>query len=216
MNNQIRAQRTYEALVRAAAVIFEGHGYENASLVEISTIAGYTRGALTYHFDSKADLAKAVVDAAAGQVREGVDRSCEAAGALEGLIGATRTVGGLLGESVTVRAAARLERDAPQPAWHAIWLHTVVPLLHRAAQEGDLLPHVDPDRLAVLLGTILRGWATIAGAATTADVREGLAARDALVWEILLPALLAPEAVRRLHNDGWPDRPPVLDQVDHE
>jgi AcrR family transcriptional regulator len=51
-----RRQRTREALLDAAAVVFAQRGFQGASLDEIAATAGYTRGAIYKHFADKEDL----------------------------------------------------------------------------------------------------------------------------------------------------------------
>jgi AcrR family transcriptional regulator len=51
-----RRQRTREALLDAAAVVFAKRGFHGASLDEIAETAGYTRGAIYKHFADKEEL----------------------------------------------------------------------------------------------------------------------------------------------------------------
>lgn len=55
-----RSERTRTALLETARELFSVHGYANAATEEIVRRAGVTRGALYYHFSSKAGLFKAV------------------------------------------------------------------------------------------------------------------------------------------------------------
>jgi AcrR family transcriptional regulator len=55
-----RRQRTRNALLDAAQEVFVRRGFDGASLDEIAETAGYTRGAIYKHFDSKEDLFYAV------------------------------------------------------------------------------------------------------------------------------------------------------------
>ena len=55
-----RRQRTREALLDAAAVVFAKRGFQGASLDEIAETAGYTRGAIYKHFADKEDLLQEV------------------------------------------------------------------------------------------------------------------------------------------------------------
>lgn len=64
MVKQVRAARTRQALVRAAAEVFADDGYALASLPAISRRAGVSTGALHFHFPSK-DLLAREVEAAA-------------------------------------------------------------------------------------------------------------------------------------------------------
>jgi AcrR family transcriptional regulator len=51
-----RRQRTREALLDAAAIVFTKRGFQGASLDEIAETAGYTRGAIYKHFADKEEL----------------------------------------------------------------------------------------------------------------------------------------------------------------
>jgi AcrR family transcriptional regulator len=63
-----------EALLRAAAGVFSERGFKDASVDEIATRAGYSKGALYWHFESKDDvffaLMTASVDAPAHEMIE--------------------------------------------------------------------------------------------------------------------------------------------------
>jgi AcrR family transcriptional regulator len=52
-----------EALLRAAAEVFSERGFKDASVDEIATRAGYSKGALYWHFESKDDVFFALMDA---------------------------------------------------------------------------------------------------------------------------------------------------------
>ena len=51
-----RVERTRAELLAAATRVFAAQGYEGASVGDIATEAGYTKGALYAHFGSKSDL----------------------------------------------------------------------------------------------------------------------------------------------------------------
>ncbi|MFG2313276.1 TetR family transcriptional regulator [Streptomyces sp. NPDC048566] len=69
MTRQERAVRTREALIEAAARLFDQDGYEVTSLAAVTALAGVSAGALYFHFATKADLADAVVEAAMARLR---------------------------------------------------------------------------------------------------------------------------------------------------
>jgi len=52
-----------EHLLRAAAEVFSERGFKDASVDEIAARAGYSKGALYWHFESKDDLFFALMDA---------------------------------------------------------------------------------------------------------------------------------------------------------
>jgi AcrR family transcriptional regulator len=57
-----RRERTRQTLLDAAAELFAQKGFVAASLDEIAEAAGFSRGAIHHHFDSKEDLFLAVID----------------------------------------------------------------------------------------------------------------------------------------------------------
>src|SRR2546429_5041152 len=62
-----------EALLEAALQVFAERGYRDASVDEVAERAGYSKGALYWHFSSKDDLFFALVDERIDQPwREGI------------------------------------------------------------------------------------------------------------------------------------------------
>jgi AcrR family transcriptional regulator len=57
-----RKEETRTDLIAAAAVVFARHGFHGASLDEIAREAGYTTGAIYWHFSGKDDLFLAVFE----------------------------------------------------------------------------------------------------------------------------------------------------------
>lgn len=57
-----KSERTRQRILRAAAKVFRQYGYTSSSLRDIAESAGMQAGSLYYHFDSKEDLAEAVMD----------------------------------------------------------------------------------------------------------------------------------------------------------
>ncbi|MEW2040835.1 TetR family transcriptional regulator [Streptomyces sp. NPDC005534] len=73
MTRQERAVRTREALIEAAARLFDRDGYEVTSLAAVTAKAQVSAGALYFHFATKADLADAVTHAALSRLRRIID-----------------------------------------------------------------------------------------------------------------------------------------------
>ncbi|MEU0787858.1 TetR/AcrR family transcriptional regulator [Streptomyces sp. NPDC006173] len=73
MTRQERAVRTREALIEAAAQLFDRDGYEVTSLAAVTAKAQVSAGALYFHFATKADLADAVTHAALSRLRRIID-----------------------------------------------------------------------------------------------------------------------------------------------
>ncbi|MFD8256380.1 TetR family transcriptional regulator, partial [Streptomyces werraensis] len=61
VSKQDRAIRTRHTILQAAAKVFEEHGYQAATISEILSEAGVTKGALYFHFQSKEHLAQGVL-----------------------------------------------------------------------------------------------------------------------------------------------------------
>jgi len=62
MATQKRAEVTRRALLHAAAEVFTRRGYADTKLSEILTQALATKGALYFHYASKEELARAVIE----------------------------------------------------------------------------------------------------------------------------------------------------------
>jgi AcrR family transcriptional regulator len=66
-----RKQQTRAELIAAAATVFARHGFHGASLEQIAAEAGYSTGAVYWHFKGKDDLFLAVYEAqSAARVRD--------------------------------------------------------------------------------------------------------------------------------------------------
>ncbi|MFE9436542.1 TetR family transcriptional regulator [Streptomyces sp. NPDC006640] len=70
MTRQERAVRTREALIEAAADLFDRDGQEVTSLAAVTAKAQVSAGALYFHFATKADLADAVTRTALSRLRQ--------------------------------------------------------------------------------------------------------------------------------------------------
>jgi len=60
--HQVRTEETQGKILDAAEAIFSEQGFEKTQLEEIAARAGYTRGAIYAHYDSKEDLFLALMD----------------------------------------------------------------------------------------------------------------------------------------------------------
>ncbi|MFG2293424.1 ScbR family autoregulator-binding transcription factor [Streptomyces sp. NPDC048603] len=187
---QDRAVRTRQAILEAAAVVFEERGYEAAKLSDIVSLARVTKGALYFHFDSKDELAQAVMEAQVSiepvyvpqefRVQEFVD---------VGMILSHR-----LRHDVLLRGSTRLtlenggrglDRAAPYRGW--IDLHTR--LLTEAKARGELPAHVDPAQPA---RTVVGSFAGLNVMAHTLGLdldREVSALYSSVMAGLVLPAV---------------------------
>lgn len=114
MIKQERAERTREAIIRAAAAVFERDGFTTAPLGDITRKATVTKGALYFHFASKRELALAVVDEAADTVHwllADARRRQSAELPLQILIDLSHALVGRLADDQVLRAGLRLGAD---------------------------------------------------------------------------------------------------------
>jgi AcrR family transcriptional regulator len=180
-------------VLSAAAEIFARDGYAAANLSDIIDRSGVTKGSLYFHFASKEDLARGVID-------EG-DRRMSAAcaplaamrdPALEVMIGLSYLVTDVAAADPIVGAMFRLHHEIGDHRGTgdnvvAAWQRTVIALVRRAQEEGD----IDPEADAVAVGTFV--FDTLFGVRVVAhatDTAKDLPARMERAWYFMLPALV--------------------------
>ena len=193
MTMQARAKQTRQAIITAAADAFVKHGFTGASLGEIAEQAQVTKGALYFHFPSKAALASALIELQ----REANAELEESIRAYQGnhlalLVELTRGLVRRLVDDPTLRAAMRLavERgeveDAVISATYAPWERLVADVVGIAQARGEIAGQVDPARFARFL------VAAFTGLQTVSLVESGLDDLDDRVedmWLLLRPTL---------------------------
>ncbi|MFJ3829214.1 ScbR family autoregulator-binding transcription factor [Streptomyces sp. NPDC090046] len=191
---QDRAVRTRRAILEAAAVVFEDRGYGAARLTEIVKLANVTKGALYFHFDSKEDLAQAVIDA---QVSVHAPVTAQEFKAQE-FIDVGMVFSHRLRHDVLMRGSARLtleqkgrelDRAAPYRRW--IDLHTA--LMREAKERGELLPDVDPSGPARLVVGAFAGLNVMAQTLGLELDRE-----VAALYANVMPSVVVPAVADRL------------------
>ncbi|GHE12693.1 TetR/AcrR family transcriptional regulator [Streptomyces alanosinicus] len=157
---QLRAVRTREALVLAAAAEIDRHGYTGAGLARIVEGAGASMGALTFHFPNKAELARAVLGVGSDRARRlATGISAGPGPALEVMGELVKGLAALLEKDQVVRAAARLARERSDALgqWSSAWGPAVRKLLAQAEADGQLRPGTDPAAVAALVEYLLAG-----------------------------------------------------------
>ncbi|GEB48937.1 MULTISPECIES: ScbR family autoregulator-binding transcription factor [Streptomyces] len=202
---QARSERSRRRLVRAAAEMFDAHGYADATLGRIAQAAGMTKGALYFHFGSKDGLADAVQEQGHELLRRQV-RALDAAGTppVQGLIDLTHRLARGLREDPVVRAGFRITvecagRRPPVADLHAAWVREAARLLERAREAGRLRDGVGDDGPRALLAAVVCGISGAWGAGlSTAE----LASRVAALWATLLPALVPPGEQERYRTQA--------------
>ncbi|MGW1464902.1 ScbR family autoregulator-binding transcription factor [Streptomyces sp. NPDC002308] len=193
MARQERAIRTRNAVLTAAAAVFAERGYEAATIQEILERAAVTKGALYFHFPSKEDLARGVLDHAVTEPPP--DQPLKMQSFVDmGLILAHR-----LPREPLLRGAARIAADQSNQRffgkpWHD-WTMLTSQQIIAAQGQGEVLPHVDPERTAQTMVGSFTGIQLMSQAATEmADFEE----RISLLYDLVLPSIAVPGVLGRL------------------
>ncbi|MGC0362805.1 AcrR family transcriptional regulator [Rhodococcus sp. 27YEA15] len=193
MVRQERAEATRDSVLRGAAGVFLRLGYANASLSEIIAESQVTKGALYFHFGSKEELARAVIDEGSARF----DVKCELwldrrTPALEALIGISSVIVDVGAHDDLVRATFRLlveigDYKGSGPATLDVWFDIYRELASRAAEEGDLRSGVDSADIARLLLQVAAGVRLLAaGTKTVRELSESMKSS----WNLILPVVV--------------------------
>lgn len=203
---QERAVRTRKAILGAAGEVFAEHGYAGATIYDVYTRCGVTKGAFYFHFSSKDELAQAVLDEqVSGQIgyldvpatgdavkfQEIVDIGL--------LVGHRLTFDRMLQGSIrlAVDQGHEINRRIPYQAW--IDVH--VGILAEAESRGELLPGTDVEDAAQM---IVGSFSGVQLMAEVMSERKDLEERVAVLYRGLARAVVTPETAGRL--DTAPDR----------
>ncbi|MGN2641818.1 TetR family transcriptional regulator [Nocardia takedensis] len=204
---QERARRTRAAIIRSAAVEFGKSGYAAASLNRILEGSRATKGAMYFHFDSKEDLARAVLETAVERYRSSAERWLARTdlGPLDTLHGMVDETALRLEHDIIVQAEYRLiiepdfYRDVQAGGGRILGRATRV-LAVRAIEHGQLRPDADPDRFTRTLTAALAGQRYMVDLlGGTVDLRSRF--REAL--EVVIESMATPEWADRFRADGW-------------
>jgi len=204
---QERARRTRAAIIRSAAVEFGKSGYAAASLNRILEGSRATKGAMYFHFDSKEDLARAVLETAVERYRATAERWLARTdlGPLDVLHGMIDELALRLEHDIIVQAEYRLiiepdfYRDVQAGAGR-ILVRATRSLALRAVEHGQLREDADPDRFTRTL------IAALAGQRYMIDVPGGvtdLRSRFQEALEVVIESMATPEWREKFAVDGW-------------
>lgn len=200
MARQERALRTRKAILEAAGEVFAEHGYAGATIFDVYSRCGVTKGAFYFHFPSKVELAQAVLDEqVSGQISylevPSGEQPVKLQEALDvGLLVAYRlTFDRMLQGSIrlAVDQVHELDRRVPYQAWIDVHVKT----LTEAERRGELLPGVDVvDTAQMIVGAF-------SGVQLMSEVmsdRGDLVERIAVLYRSLSRAIATPETLAKL------------------
>jgi AcrR family transcriptional regulator len=201
MPRQQRAEESRRKLMLSAAEVFDERGFAAATLADIHTRAGLTKGALYFHFGSKEELAAAVV----GEEAEWYAEVVQDGPPLQVVIDLTHGFARALVQDVMMRASARLVLEhtytEPDGSSHRAWAERLQELLAAAKESGDVRPEVDPEAVAEMIVGSFLGIQILSQLFTG---REDLETRITLFWQSVLPGLVVPQRLARFAPGGSP------------
>ena len=195
---QQRAVETRQALMEAAAEVFDRDGYRAARISEILERSGVTQGALYFHFTNKLDLAQTVMREQGDSVvmPEGPD-------GLQRLIDLCLLLARELQTNKLLRAGVRLAVEQEEIGFvdvapYQTWADVFREQLEAAARRGELRDTVDPERLATLLVGCYTG---VQHFSRLRSQRSDLPERIADLWRAMLLGIAPPEVAAQMAVD---------------
>ncbi|WP_026918231.1 ScbR family autoregulator-binding transcription factor [Gordonia shandongensis] len=195
MAKQARAVATRGQILDGAARVFGRLGFERARLNDIVDETGVTRGALYFHFQSKDELARIVIDEQHARSRALIDRvTATDADAITTIVELTREFARLAADDPVIRAGIGLilefnRGEQPIPAY-LDWIEASRRLVTRAIAEGDVRPEVVPaDAAEFIIGSFVGVQLSSQIVAGGVDLLDRV---DRLIG-FILPALMRPE-----------------------
>ncbi|MDO0914696.1 ScbR family autoregulator-binding transcription factor [Streptomyces sp. DT2A-34] len=195
---QERAIQTREAIIRAAAEVFDQYGFAGASISRILRRAGVTAGALYFHFGSKEGLAKAVMNAQPDTIVPLLHSQ-----GLQRLVDITLLWARRLQADPLLRAGVRLtgEQDSfglRDSSPYQEWSQIMEDCLRVAQEKGELQAGVEPWEFAELVVEACTGMQMYAAAKSG---RADLPDRVVRMWRLLLPGVAVPAVISRTELD---------------
>lgn len=196
---QDRARETRARILEGAAEAFALHGFAGATVADILKRSGVTKGALYFHFETKEEVADAVL-AAHGAWMAQTMRALPGRGA-QRLINLGYRVCDALATDVLFQATARLavERETygeGRPASFHMWESKAREMLEAIESEGQFAVSVDIPRLSRMLTAALLGLHLSAQAA---GAEKSLHCEVEFFWRAVAPILLKPDACKTLN-----------------
>lgn len=153
MRRTAQLERTRQALLQAAAEEFAANGYNATRLQDVCTRIGMTKGAVTFHYPTKAQLARAVGEAWtetwAAEVAQSTDRGLDLRELESFMVRMTERAQHDPLWRATTRLASERERtpdDIPHPSRE--WLTLIRAALHASKETGELRRDLDVDAAA--------------------------------------------------------------------
>ena len=217
MPKQDRAIRTRQAILLAAADVFQGSGYQAATINDVLTAAGVTKGALYFHFKSKEDLAQGDLNEQARTTTVPPRPS-----KVQELIDVVMLHAYRLQTDPMVRASVRLSMDQhaqglDRTGPFITWANLATNLLQQAKNQGELLPQITPTTTADVIVGSFAGIQSMSHALN--NYQHLMTHTTHLLPSITPPSLLAtldftPTRGTTIHNELHPTPTPTPTPTD--
>ncbi|GAA4796010.1 hypothetical protein GCM10023200_35110 [Actinomycetospora chlora] len=212
---QARARTTRRELLLGAARRFAAQGFHGTSLSQIVRDGGRTKGALFFHFSSKAALGWAVVDELHASWDDVVDRiTARDLDPLRALLVVYDAQIARLVCDPIVQGGLRVMREDPgmqadRHKWVEGWRSESEVLLRRAQERGLLVDEADPEAVSSTLLSSVVGHHYLAEAQPDGPP---LWERMTTTWNGLLPTIAVRSWLEAWTASGWSGRPaPALE-----
>ncbi|MGW1764074.1 ScbR family autoregulator-binding transcription factor [Streptomyces sp. NPDC002073] len=183
---QERAVKTRQAIIFAAAEVFDECGYHGASMREIMKRAGVTLGAVYFHFPNKEALAIAVMNSQPETIMPKLTSE-----GLQRLVDITLVWSHQLQVDKILRAAVRLAVEQTgfglhDPESYDEWRQIMEDCLHDARDRGELRDFVDGRKVAEFVVGACTGMQLYSDLVAR---RRDLPRRTVNMWELLIPSI---------------------------
>lgn len=166
MNNIERSAKTKSAIMESATMLFARDGYESAGVAEICSLAGVSKGAFYYHFESKEAVFLELIDTwlnaletnfstVTSQAKSVPDGLLEMAGMMQPLFENNRYFMGLFLELWThANRNEKIRRSTIAP--YRRFQEAFANLISQGITEGTL-EEIDPETASQLLLSLSSG-----------------------------------------------------------
>ncbi|MFI6652196.1 ScbR family autoregulator-binding transcription factor [Streptomyces sp. NPDC050529] len=201
MAQQERAIRTRKKILVAAAEVFDEVGFEAATIADILTKSGMTKGALYFHFTSKDELAQAVLAEQVIATPVVPERELKLQQSLDESLLLTHLLGRDSGDPI-IQGSIRLtvdqgsdkdglDRRVPMVAW----INHTTELLQAAKENGEIIPDTDVPRVAKFMVGSFTGIQVLSRIMTD---RADMADRVVDLYRLVMPSIAVPAVLVRL------------------
>ncbi len=203
MAKQARAHATRESIIQAAGVVFAGQSYSTATLAEVITEAGVTQGALYFHFDSKHDLAVALIRRQHELSYAGDNDDSERTTGLRALVLMSAALATQISSDPVIQGGLRLSTEssdlfpeyASQP--YLDWIDGCRVHVDQAFADGEIDPALDAGAIARYIMSAFTGVQVVSRALTG---WRDLFDRLEEMWAIIIPSLATPQRRQSLNE----------------